>query len=382
MQFSKIRGLAKPREIVQRAVDSGRLSHALLLLGPEGNGKLAFATALAAYLNCKTPLNGDSCGICPDCIKIGKSIHPDIHLILPYPGSLDDKSKSPTAEVIHEFRSRFLENPWFELEDWAQVLTAENKKMSISVGEIRLLKQRMSLKAFEGRYKVVIIWHAEKLNIEAANALLKLLEEPPENTILILTATEATDLLPTIRSRCQSLLMNRISPTEVSSYLVEKYGFEENQALQIALMSDGSMRKAQILSEKDTQAVSEKFPIWMRLCYDARYDDIAKLAEDFSRENREFQKFFMESALHRVRDTLKVRYMREDQLLFPGEEVQFLKRLNQTLTDSKLEKIAALLDEAVYHAGSNANSQMMMVALSLKIHKVFREKITVDQIFR
>lgn len=381
MQFSQVKGLNKPKEIVQRSVDSGKLSHALLLLGPEGNGKLAFANALAAYLNCTNPQDGDSCGVCPDCLKIGKLIHPDVHWIFPSL-TIPDKNLSPSAEVIHEFRPRFIENPWFELDDWSKVLAAENKQLLITIPEIRLLKQRMSLKAFEGKYKVVIIWHAEKLNKEAANSFLKLLEEPPENTILIMTATDAGDLLPTIRSRCQTLLMNRIPPTEISDYLSEKYDLEKEQALQIALMADGSMRKAQILAEKDTQSVSEKFPVWMRICYDARYDEIAKLAEDFSRESREFQKFFMESALHRVRDTLRVRYMREDQILFPEEDVQFLKKLNQTLTDSKLEKIARLLDEAVYQVGRNANAQMLVVSLSLRIHKVFREKVNLNPVFR
>lgn len=381
MQFSLLKGLTKPKEIVQRAVDSGKLSHALLLMGPEGNGKLAFANAIAAYLNCTNPQEGDSCGVCPDCIKIGKLIHPDVHWIFPSI-TLTDKSLSPSAEVIHEFRPRFIENPWFELEDWSKVLAAENKQLLITIPEIRLLKQKMTLKAFEGKFKVVIIWHAEKLNKEASNSFLKLLEEPPANTILIMTATDASDLLPTIRSRCQTLLMNRISPTDIADYLQEKYNLEKEQSLQIALMADGSIRKAQVLAEKDTQAVSEKFPVWMRLCYDVRYDEIAKLAEDFSRESREFQKFFMESALHRVRDTLKVRYMREDQILFPDEDIQFLKKLNQTLTDSKLEKIARLLDEAVYLVGRNVNTQMLIVSLSLKINKVFKEKTNLDPIYR
>jgi DNA polymerase-3 subunit delta' len=376
MQFSLLRGVDRPKEIVQRAVDSGKLSHALLLLGPEGNGKLAFAAALAAYLNCKSPVDGDSCGKCPDCIKATKLIHPDIHFILPYPGALTDKDKSPTAEVIHEFRPRFLDNPWLELEDWKQTLAADNKQLGITVDEIRLLKKRMSLKAFEGRFKVVIIWGADKMNISAANSFLKLLEEPPDNTILILTTIDAADLLPTIRSRCQTLLMNRIPATEIASYLEQKYNLEEQQALQVALMAEGNMRKAQVLAEKDTQSVSEKFPIWMRLCYEAKMDEISKLAEDFSRESREFQKFFMESALHRVRDTLKVRFLPENQLLFPGAEIQFLRKFNQTLTEAKLEKIASLIDEAVYHVSRNANAQMLMVSLSLKIHKILREKVT------
>lgn len=381
MQFSQVKGLTRPREIVQRAVDSGRLSHALLLIGPEGNGKLAFANALAAYLNCRQPVDGDSCGKCPDCIKVGKVIHPDVHLILPYPGSLTDKAKSPTAEVIHEFRTRFADNPWMELEDWTQVLASENKQLGISIDEIRLLKRKMSLKSFEGKYKVVILWHAEKLRVEGANGLLKLLEEPPENTILILTATDASDLLPTIRSRCQTILMNRIPPDDIAAHLQERYKLDRDQALQIALMSDGSIRKGQTLAEKDTHTVSEKFPIWMRLCYDARYDEIAKLAEDFSRESREFQKFFLESALHKVKDTLRVRFMPESSLLFQGEDYQFMKKLNVSLTEAKLEKIAGLIDDAVYHISRNANAQMLLISLSLKIHKAFREKILADPIY-
>lgn len=383
MQFSQLRGLRRPVELAQRAVESGKLSHAILLLGPEGTGQMAFALALAAFLNCKSPENGDACGKCPDCLKTAKMIHPDLHFILPATGlgQSDSFDKSPTAEVLNAFRTSFLENPWIELDDWGKSLQAEGKQFQISVGEMRNLRSKMSLTAYEGKYKIVIIWHAEKMNVQAANSFLKLLEEPPSNTILILTANNSGDLLPTIRSRCQSILVNRIPTLDIQQYLIEKYQLEADQALNIALMADGSLRQAQILAEQDNSGSSEKFPSWMRLCYEGTYPDLASLAEDFSRENREFQKFFLEGALHRVRDSLKVRYLPEKNILFPEADVRFLKNLNKTLTPGKLERIAALLDHAIYQIGRNANGRMVFIALSLKIHQVFREKELHNPVF-
>jgi len=375
MQLSNSVGIPRAVDILKRAIDARRMSHALLLLGPEGNGKLALAASLAAYLNCKQKVNGDACGVCSNCSKSFKLIHPDIHFILPVASNPDiPEDQSPSAIHMPVFRKAFLENPYIELEDWTKQLQSENKQLNIAVRETRALKRQMYLHAFEAEYKVAIIWHAEKMNIQSANALLKLLEEPPERTILILTATDTSTLLPTITSRCQSVLVNRIAPEDIQKFLVQKYQVEEDRALQIALLSDGSIRKAITLIEPDTQLVSEKFPHWLRLCYEGNIEDLIKLSEAFARENREFQKFFFETALQRVRDTIKARYFNENQLLFPAADKAFLKKLNTSLTEYKLEQIAGFLNNTLQYTVRNANTQIQFVALSLRIHKVFKEK--------
>lgn len=375
MRLSENIGIPRAVDILKRAIEAGRMSHALLLLGPEGNGKLAFAASLAAHLNCKQKVNGEACGTCSNCSKSFKLIHPDIHFILP---TIKDKEISDeisqSAATMPVFRKAFLENPYIELEDWSGLLQSENKQLMIHVNESRLIKRQMSLHAFEGEYKIAIIWHAEKMNTNSANALLKLLEEPPERTIIILTATDTTTLLPTITSRCQTLLINRIAPEDIQQFLVKKYQVEEDRALQIALLSDGSIRKAITLIEPDTQLVSEKFPHWLRLCYEGNIEELIKLSEAFARENREFQKFFFETALQRVRDTIKARYFNENQLLFPEADKAFLKKLNTSLTEYKLEQISGFLNDALHFTVRNANTQIQFVALSLRIHKMFKEK--------
>jgi len=377
MSFQQLSGLEKPTEVVLRAISTGHMTHALLLSGPAGNGKIGFANAIAEFLNCTNPTDSDSCGVCAHCTKIRKLIHPDVHFILPIYSIKQEGSsqgQKTTGDFIAQFRPRFIDNNWIELEDWVQQLDSENKQVMIGVDEIRDLKRKLSLRAFEAKYKVVIIWHAEKMRTEAANALLKLLEEPPANTILILTTDDPSALLATIRSRCQQLLIPRIDIEPIQTELMQRYHLPEDQARQVALMAEGSVRKAQQIVERDSGQLSDKFQEWMRLCFDGRYDELSRLAEDLSKESREFQKYFLENALQKLKDTLHAQYLPETISLFIESDQKFLKNFSKVMSIEKLNTISELIDEAIYHITRNANAFIVFTALSLNINKVFKSK--------
>ncbi|MCS7086071.1 MAG: AAA family ATPase, partial [Bacteroidia bacterium] len=204
MRFADIPGQESAKAAVLGALAGGRLAHALLLIGPEGTGKLAFALALARRLFCASPAeDGDCCGVCNDCRKVAAGGHPDVHYVFPYARSHDSKASNDDVRIA--FRDAVRKNPFLTLKQWAASFDAENKQLVIGVDEARALKRALSLSSYEGKGKTIVVWRADLFNTSAANALLKLLEEPTDRTTFVLTAENPADVLPTIHSRCQKL---------------------------------------------------------------------------------------------------------------------------------------------------------------------------------
>jgi len=217
VQFQELIGQADSGQRVREALQHNRLAHAIMLTGPAGVGKLAFANAIAQYVNCLNPTENDSCGKCSSCIKIRKAIHPDLRFVLPIISKTEGGKRYLTQDYFAQFRAPFVEDPYFSFSQWQQTLGGESKQLFISVNEIRELKRNVFLKAFEAKYKVVIVWQAELINREGANAFLKLLEEPPDKTLIIMTCSDPTRLLTTINSRCQRIPLHRIPKAEIKT---------------------------------------------------------------------------------------------------------------------------------------------------------------------
>ncbi|RMG54864.1 MAG: hypothetical protein D6722_28555, partial [Bacteroidetes bacterium] len=230
MRFQDLIGQEAAVSRVQEAIRHNRLAHALLLTGPAGVGKLALATAIAQYVNCEQPTGGDSCGRCPQCLKISKGLHPDLRYVLPIISKTSGGRRYLTADYFDEFRQAFFADPYFGFAAWQRTLGGANKQLFISVHEIRDLKRGVYLKSFEGAYKCIIVWNAEYINTEGANAFLKLLEEPPDRTLILMTCSDPSLLLTTINSRCQRIPMQRIPTADIEGYLVRRKGVPAEQA--------------------------------------------------------------------------------------------------------------------------------------------------------
>src|ERR1700722_1382566 len=227
MQFSKVIGQDHIKQSMVEAVANGRISHAQLFLGPEGNGALPLAIAYIQYLFCKNRTATDSCGACPQCNNINKLGHPDLHFVFPLALS---KEVEKSTDVFPKWKEAFLQNNYMSLTDWMNFLDAENKQPVIGVGESKDILHQLSLTSYEGSYKVMIVWMAEKMNLVAANKILKILEEPPDKTIFILI-TESTQLPVTILSRTQITKVPRLMEQEISAALISNYGLTEANAL-------------------------------------------------------------------------------------------------------------------------------------------------------
>lgn len=375
MRFQDIIGQEAAIQKVKDAIQGDRIPHAWLLTGPSGIGKLALAHAIAAYVNCQNPQGLESCGKCANCLRIKKGVHPDIHYVLPIIAKKEKGKQLMTDDYLPQFREAWVENPYLSLENWQQMLDGENKQLGISVHEIRNLKKKIALKAFEAPSKVVILWYAERINNQGANAFLKLLEEPPEKTILLMTCDDPGALLKTILSRCQQLPMGRIQRPVLQTYLEEHKGLSQEDAEEIAAVAEGSVGQALSLMGEAHQQNSKTFIDWMRTVYTGNMVKISEIVKPLSKASKENQKLFLNLAIKKFRNALLFHVgMEEIALLGPGER-QFQENFAKVLDDEKIEAIIGELETSLYQISRNVNSEMVWVGLSINLFRIIRHKI-------
>lgn len=354
------------------SVKENRLSHALILNGVSGVGKLAFANAMAAYLNCEQPLENQPCGTCPSCQKISKGLHPDVHYVFPIISKVQSGKALTSDDFIQDFRKHFFENPYLSLNKWASILEGENKQLGIFIHDIRELKRKLNLKAFEQKYKIVILWYAEKINMEGANAFLKLLEEPSEKTILLLCVSDTSQLLPTIRSRCQSLYLQKLSPDDIKNYLETHFELDAQHAQELAFLADGSLSKAIDMANDSNASFSELYMEWMRNCYEGSIEKIQNTIEKISKNSRENQKLFLDFTLQKLRDAVLFQSGLEEYSSATEVDKEFLQKFSKFINSKGIEGIVNEINQAYYYISRNANAQLVFMGISLKINAILR----------
>ncbi len=363
MQFSKVIGQQHIKESFIQAVTDGRISHAQLFLGPEGNGALPIAIAYIQYLFCKQRTSTDSCGACPQCMRISKLSHPDVHFVFPLALSKDVEKSN---DVFPKWKEAFLKNNYMSLTDWMNTLDAENKQPVIGVGESKDILHQLSLTSHEGSYKVMIVWMAEKLNLVAANKILKILEEPPDKTIFILI-TESTQLPVTILSRTQITKIPRLTEEDIAGALVQYNGVAKEQAIGIAKSAEGNYRYAQVLLtvNEDAQYLSEKFQEWMRICLRLDGDKLSEWINDTATIGREKQKQLLAYALQTIRQSI---LLGNFAINIKASEEDFIRKFSPYVPFESGAAIAEELNKAYHAIERNAHPKILFMSLSLKIH--------------
>ncbi|MEM7367329.1 MAG: hypothetical protein AAF587_01940 [Bacteroidota bacterium] len=372
MKFSEIVGQSIAIGKVKDAISNGRLAHALMLTGPEGVGQLPLATAIAQYVNCLNPQKQDSCGTCSNCVKIHKAIHPDVKLVLPIYSKISGGKRYLTEDFLPDFREEFTTDPYMSFSAWQRRLGGQNKQLFTSVHEIRHLKKGIYLKAFEAKFKVVILWRAELINTAGANAFLKLLEEPPDRTLLILTCSDPSRLLTTINSRCQRIPMQRISSEDIASYLITSREIDQMKAEEVANIAEGSMAKASEYLTESNHAISEMYRDWLRMVYVGDYQKIQEKIEPIFKENKEFQKLFLQIAIQKIRDAMLYHAGTSQLALASHEEQQFLQKFSPYVSPEKVEAIVRHMEDSHRFLSGNAHPQMVFTTLSLRMHTILR----------
>jgi DNA polymerase III subunit delta' len=382
MLFKDIVGQEQIKQKLIKSVKEGRVPHAQLFTGPEGTGKLAIAIAYAQYISCQKKGEDDSCGVCPSCHKFIKLIHPDLHFVFPI--ILSDKKtdsdddKGPSGKLSDAFmiqwREVLLANPYITESDWYEMIGAENKQGIIGTTESSEVIRKLSLKSYESDYKTMIIWLPERMNQQAANKLLKLIEEPPLNTTFLMVSENPTQLLKTILSRTQIIKVSPIHRDSISLALVDRYQVNPAKANEISRVSNGSFQKA--ISLVSVEVENQYFPFFrqlMRLCYSNDVLGLLDWANEVASLGREQQKEMLTESLRLLRESLMLNMELEDISYLAGEEVDFGKKFSPFINKSNVYQIFSEFNLAIDHISRNGNPHIVFTDMCMKLVKLINK---------
>jgi DNA polymerase III subunit delta' len=393
MQFKDVIGQQAIKDQLVHFIEQNRLSHALLFLGKEGCGALPMALAFAQYIVCTSaaaktqatagmglfgeePLTAlshtDACGTCAACTKAAGMVHPDIHFSYPViPRKSGDKPVS--TDYIAEWRDFIRQMPYGNVYDWLQFIGAENKQGNITAHECNDIIRKLSLKSFESTYKILVMWMPEYLGNEG-NKLLKLIEEPPANTLFILVAEDESLVLPTIISRTQLVKLPSLTTAEVETSLLAKGNLPPDQARQVASVCEGNYREAIQLMQHAGEDWQDLLREWLNSILKTGPIAQVKWIDEMSRLGREKQKQFLRYFNHLLEQSVRLRVMEEKNLHIPDKEKDFATRLNKLADVSQQQAIIEELDKATYYIERNANAKMLFHALTIKLYHIISNK--------
>lgn len=382
MLFSEILGQDHLKNHLTQSADNGRISHAQLFIGPEGSGTLPMAIAYAQYILCKNTNSENTSGNEACNLKFKNFSHPDLHFAFPVATTEKIKSHPISNNFMEEWRQLLKEQPYGNLFDWYKMLGVDNKQGQIGVDEAQDIVKALSLKSYEGGYKFMLIWMAEKMNTSAANKLLKLIEEPPNKTVFILIAEDEGQIISTIRSRCQVLNFPPLAEAVIKEALVKNYQLEESVATKIAQQSNGNYNKACDLVYHDTEDVQfeEWFVFWIRAAFKAKGNkraihDLISWSEEIARTGRETQKQFLLFCVDFFRQALLLNYNAPELVYMEPKTKNFkLENFAPYVNESNILDISNELQDAIYHIERNGNSKIILTDLSIKLTRLLHKK--------
>lgn len=375
MRFSDIPGLEETKSVLVNAVKNNHVAHAQLFYGVSGSANLGMALAYATFLNCESPTENDSCGSCPACIKIDKHVHPDIHYIFPKAGKQKEADNSNvSSELLATWRNFMLEKPYGDLQEWAEYSSLGSKQLSISKDDSKHIIKTVSMKAFEAKYKVILIWMPETMNASSANTILKILEEPPTKTIFLLISYDYEKLLTTIISRTQLFKIPVFNEEDIVSYLKNQLEIPENQARQAAKVSQGNMSHAIRTAAQVEDDSHQLFRDWMRECWTLDVLGIHKRTLQFNDLNKSTQKTLILYGLGILRECLVYQITKQTVEAGSEEETNFIIKFADNVNAGKLEQLAAILNTTHYHLERNGNPKIIFLDTSMQVSSILRKK--------
>lgn len=375
MLFKEIVGQEDIKRRLIQTVKDNRISHAQLLLGPAGSGNLALAFAYAQYIFCSNKGEDDSCGECSSCLKMQKIAHPDFHFVFPV-YKVKEGRDTISDDFISEMREALTQNPYLELDEFLDNAGIENKQAQIYVGESASILRKLSFKAYEGEYRIVIIWKPEKMNVQAANKILKMIEEPPERTLFIMVAENTDLMLATILSRTQMVKIKKTDDASMQKALAEKFNLSPESALRITHLADGNFSAAMKMAAEgdDSTDNTQRFRDWMLACYKNNIPEMLSWSEKLAStdEGREKQKAFLAFCQNMFRKALMQTYSTPELARMTDNERSFFLKFSTFVNGNNIMEIAAELDSASYHIERNAYPKLLFFDLSLKLGTLLR----------
>ena len=376
MLFNQIIGQEHIKKHLQKSAENGRIPHAQLFVGKEGCGTLPMAIAYAQFLLCNFSDDVDTCNI-----KCNKLQHPDLHFAFPVTTNDSIKKHAVSDLFLADWRGFITTQPYGSLFNWLQHIGVENKQGLIGVDEAEAVVKKLRLKSYEGGFKVMIIWMAEKMNIAAANKLLKLIEEPPEKTVFLLITENEEQIINTIKSRCQALHFPALSEQDIANSLIVNNQVSDNEAAKIAHQAEGNYNKALHLLQNDSSDLvfEEWFIAWIRTAFKAKgnaavVQQLIYWSDIIAKTGREAQKRFLEYCLQFFRQALLMNY-KSDQLVFMETKSGFdLSKFAPFVHAGNILDIEKELNDAMYHIERNGNSKIILLDLSMKLTRFLHKK--------
>lgn len=375
MLFKDVIGLPHIKNHLTTTADRKRIPHAQLFTGNSGSGPLPMAIAYAQYIICNNSGGENNTQAAACDLKFRNFSHPDLHFAFPVATNEKVKKHAVSSHFLAEWREFLSANPYGSLYDWYQKLGIENKQGKIGVDEAQDIVKSLSLKAYEGGFKVMIIWMAEKMNTEAANKLLKLIEEPPNNTVFLLVAEDEEQIIQTIKSRCQRLHFPPLSEADIAENLMEREKIDGALARKIAHQSDGSYTRASHLLKKDSgdEQFEAWFISWVRSAFKAKGNksavlDLTAWSDEIAGLNRETQKNFLLYCLDFFRQALLMNYKANSLVyLEPVTEKFKMENFAPYVHGNNILAITEAIENAIYHISRNGNSKIILTDLSIKL---------------
>ena len=381
MDFSDVIGQKPLKAYFSKTLENGRIPHAQLFAGRTGSGLLPMAIAYSRALLCSQHSEGspeyDNCAL-----KVNKLVHPDLHFVFPVNTTSSVKKHPVSNQFLEEWREFVFSNPYGSLFEWLQLLGIENKQGSINVDEATEIAKALALKSFEGGYKIMIIWMAEKMNTACANKILKIVEEPPEKTVLLLLAENEEAMLTTIHSRCQKLYFPLLSEEDISSQLSDNKGVEINLARRIAHRSAGDYNNALHILEQNVDDLEfEKWFVgWVRMAFRAKgnraaISELLKWSENIAGQGRETQKKFLSFCIEVFRQAMLKNYTADSLLYFEAEDPSFdITKFAPFVHQNNIFDILKELEDGIYHIERNGNAKIIFGDLSIRLTRLIHRK--------
>lgn len=369
MQFCQVIGQEEATQSLRRQVAEHRFPHALLFCGPEGSGKLATAWALGSLLLCEHPAEGDACGACHACTMTSRLVHPDLHFVFPVIRRKGGKDTPVSDRFLDEWREQMTETPYFSRAAWLDRMGTENQQAQIYAEESSLILRKLSLKTSQGPYKVMIIWQPELMNVTAANKLLKLLEEPPGETVFILVSERPEQLLGTIVSRTQRIDFKPLGEDVLAEALMRDNALDERTARHVARLSGGSFTAAQehLRANEDAGLFFDMFVRLMRLGYQRKVKDLMAWSEQAASWGRERQKGFLSYCQHLVRENFIYNFKQPGLNYMTPKEADFATGFARFVNAKNVRGIVGELEQAQRDIEQNVNPRMVFFDFSLKM---------------
>lgn len=368
MQYNEVIGQEEIKARLRQELKDGRVPHARLFRGPEGCGKLPMALAYATALLCQNPKDGEACGQCSSCRMAAAWAHPDLHFVFPVFKRKGQSGDAVSDQFLKEWREQLKDSLYFDRLSWLARIGIENQQAQIGVGESEQILRKLSIVASQGGRKVMIIWLPELMNLSAANKLLKILEEPPTDTVFLLVAEHAEKMLATILSRTQITDFRQLTQLDLEQILQSRHGLQPEDAAVIAHMSEGSYIKAlkQIYLNENEAVFFDMFVLLMRLSYMRKIKEMHQWADQVASWGRERQKNFLEYCQRLVRENFISNFHRKELNYMSRREADFSVKFGRFINERNVIGIMDELSLAQRDIEQNVNAKMVFFDFALK----------------